>query len=64
VVGLSGAADVDIRRDTHGRPALIEINARFGAHSAHAPELLDALLEAYTPAEPASAPRGTVEVTA
>lgn len=63
-VGLSGAADVDIRRDTHGRPALIEINARFGAHSAHAPELLDALLEAYAPAEPASAPRSTVEVRA
>ncbi|MGJ9529631.1 hypothetical protein [Actinotignum sp. GS-2025a] len=63
-VGLSGAADVDIRRDTQGRPALIEINARFGAHSAHAPELLDALLETYTPAEPASAPRSTVEVMA
>ncbi|MGJ9623975.1 hypothetical protein ACRQGP_02050 [Actinotignum sp. GS-2025b] len=63
-VGLSGAADVDILRDTQGRPALIEINARFGAHSAHAPELLDALLEAYAPTEPASEARSTVEVTA
>lgn len=63
-VGLNGAADVDIRRDTQGRPALIEINARFGAHSAHAPELLDALLDAYVPAQATLAPCSTVEVTA
>ena len=63
-VGVNGAADVDIRRDTQGRPALIEINARFGAHSAHAPELLDALLDAYAPAEATSAPHSAIKVTA
>ena len=45
-VGVTGPADLDIRRRRDGVPVVLEINARFGAHSAHAPELLDALLAA------------------
>lgn len=44
-VGLTGPADVDVRRLADGRPVVLEINARFGAHSAAAPEVLDALLD-------------------
>ncbi len=43
-IGLAGPADVDIRRRADGRPAVLEINARFGAHSARTPAVLDALL--------------------
>jgi carbamoyl-phosphate synthase large subunit len=43
-IGLTGPADVDIRRRADGRPAVLEINARFGAHSARTPAVLDALL--------------------
>lgn len=42
--GLVGAVDMDIRRMGDGRPVLLEINARFGANSATAPEILDAVL--------------------
>jgi carbamoyl-phosphate synthase large subunit len=45
-IGLTGPADIDIRRRADGTPVVLEINARFGAHSAHAPELVDALLRA------------------
>ena len=41
---LRGPLDMDIRRESDGRPVVLEINARFGAHSAHAPELLANLL--------------------
>lgn len=41
---LYGPVDMDIRRDSYDRPVVLEINARFGAHSAHAPELLAHLL--------------------
>ncbi|WP_394280533.1 ATP-grasp domain-containing protein [Corynebacterium sp.] len=41
---LRGPVDMDIRLNDDGTPLLLEINARFGANSAHAPEILDALL--------------------
>ncbi|WP_257161558.1 ATP-grasp domain-containing protein [Corynebacterium cystitidis] len=41
---LRGPVDMDIRLTNEGTPVLLEINARFGANSAHAPEILDALL--------------------
>ncbi|WP_329106456.1 ATP-grasp domain-containing protein [Micromonospora sp. NBC_01699] len=46
-IGVTGPADLDIRRRRDGTPVVLEVNARFGAHSGHAPELLDALLAGY-----------------
>jgi carbamoylphosphate synthase large subunit len=46
-LGLTGPADVDVRRRADGTPVVLEVNARFGAHSAHAPAVLDALLAEY-----------------
>jgi carbamoylphosphate synthase large subunit len=46
-IGLTGPADVDVRLMTDGTPVILEINARFGTHSAHAPEVLDAVLAEY-----------------
>jgi len=43
-LGLTGAVDVDVRLRSDRTSVVLEINARFGAHSAHVPELLDALL--------------------
>lgn len=43
-LGLTGPADVDVRRRADGTPAVLEVNARFGAHSAAAPAVLDAVL--------------------
>jgi carbamoylphosphate synthase large subunit len=43
-MGFVGPLDVDIRRGKGGRPAVLEINARFGANIASAPEVLDAAL--------------------
>ncbi len=43
-LGLRGPADVDVRRRADGTPVVLEINARFGANSAHAPAMLDAAL--------------------
>lgn len=48
-LGVIGPADVDVRRDEHGRPVVLEVNARFGANSEHAPELLRRVLEDYLP---------------
>jgi carbamoylphosphate synthase large subunit len=42
--GFTGQLDVDIRRRLDGAPAVLEINARFGANIAFAPEILDAAL--------------------
>ncbi|PWD50363.1 hypothetical protein C8046_06545 [Serinibacter arcticus] len=41
---LSGPVDLDIRRDEDGLPVVLEVNARFGANSASAPELLRSVL--------------------
>jgi carbamoyl-phosphate synthase large subunit len=43
-IGLRGPVDVDVRRHADGRPAVLDVNARFGAHSALTPGVLDALL--------------------
>jgi carbamoylphosphate synthase large subunit len=43
-MGFFGPLDVDVRRGKDGRPAVLEINARFGANIAFAPEILDAAL--------------------
>lgn len=43
-LGFVGPLDLDIRRGRDGRPAVIDINARFGANIACAPEILDAAL--------------------
>lgn len=43
-LGVVGAVDMDVRRLADGTPVVLEVNARFGALSAHAPELLDAVL--------------------
>ncbi|WP_344647585.1 ATP-grasp domain-containing protein [Cryptosporangium japonicum] len=37
---LRGPADLDVRRRVDGQPVVLEVNARFGAHSAFAPEIL------------------------
>lgn len=41
---LTGPVDVDIRLREDDSPVVLEVNARFGANSAAAPELLDAVL--------------------
>jgi carbamoyl-phosphate synthase large subunit len=41
---LTGPVDVDIRRLADGTPVVLEVNARFGANSTYAPELLDMAL--------------------
>lgn len=46
-LGLTGPIDIDIRRREDGTPVVLEVNARFGANSASAPEVLDALLAAH-----------------
>lgn len=43
-IGLRGPVDVDVRRGADGRPAVLDVNARFGAHSARTPAVLGALL--------------------
>ena len=44
-LGLVGPVDLDVRLDGAGRPFVLEVNGRFGALSAHAPELLDHVLD-------------------
>ena len=46
---LVGPVDLDIRRDDAGRPVVLEVNARFGANSAGAPDLLGAALGEWLP---------------
>ncbi len=43
-LGLVGPADIDVRRRADGQPVVLEVNARFGANSRSAPELLDRVL--------------------
>jgi len=42
---LVGPIDLDVRRTTDGSPVVLEVNARFGAVCAEAPELLGCVLE-------------------
>lgn len=48
-LGLTGPVDMDIRRRMDGTPVVLEVNARFGANSEHAPELVDAVLAEVAP---------------
>ncbi len=43
-LGLEGPLDIDIRRGRDGRPAVLEVNARFGANARSAEEVLAALM--------------------
>jgi carbamoylphosphate synthase large subunit len=42
---LTGPLDMDIRRGQDGKPRLLEINARIGAHALKAPAVFDVLVE-------------------
>lgn len=44
---MCGPMDIDIRRDALGRPRVLEINARIGAHTLRAPGIFDALIRLY-----------------
>lgn len=44
-LGLRGPVDLDVRRLANGTPVVLEINARFGANSALAPNILAAVLK-------------------
>jgi len=44
-LGLEGPIALDVRRDRHGRPLVLEVNARVGANVRSADEVLEALLE-------------------
>jgi carbamoylphosphate synthase large subunit len=46
-LGFTGPLDIDIRRRADNAPAVLEINARFGANIANAPEVLDAALASF-----------------
>ena len=46
-LGLTGPIDVDVRRRWDGTPVVLEVNARFGANSAYAPQLLETVLRSY-----------------
>lgn len=47
MLGLTGPMEVDVRRRADGTPVVLDVSARFGAHSGHAPELLDAVLASF-----------------
>ncbi|WP_426979535.1 ATP-grasp domain-containing protein [Pseudarthrobacter sp. O4] len=60
-LGLTGPVELTVRRRADGTPVVLEMNARFGAHSEAAPELLDAVLASFNlPSfNPASFRQGT-----
>lgn len=64
-IGLTGPADIDVRLRADGTPVVLGITARFGRHSAHASEVLDAVLAEHLPASvaAAAAPRPTSTVS-
>lgn len=54
-LGLVGPVDMDVRLGADEQPMVLEVNARFGANSQSAPELLDAALRFAGVASPAQA---------
>ena len=44
-MGLTGPVDIDVRINAAGQPVVLEVNARFGANSEQAPELLAGVLQ-------------------
>lgn len=48
-LGLTGPVDLDLRRLDDGQPVVLEVNARFGANSELAPEILGHALAEYAP---------------
>lgn len=54
-LGVVGACDLDVRLTADGTPVVLEINARFGANSEAAPELLQRTLAEQTLTETRSA---------
>ena len=60
-LGLNGPVHLDVRRRADGTPVVLGVEARFGAYSESAPELLDAVLDAFNlPSfNPASFRQGT-----
>lgn len=46
-LGITGPLSVDVRRLPDGTPVVLNVNAGFGAHSAHAPELLESAMGRY-----------------
>jgi carbamoylphosphate synthase large subunit len=46
-LGLTGPVELTVRRRDDGTPVVLDVNARFGASSESAPELLDAVLASF-----------------
>ncbi|MDQ0819214.1 carbamoylphosphate synthase large subunit [Arthrobacter sp. V4I6] len=46
-LGLTGPVELAVRRRDDGTPVVLDVNARFGASSESAPELLDAVLASF-----------------
>nr|NLD41325.1 ATP-grasp domain-containing protein [Actinomycetales bacterium] len=62
-IGLVGPLDMDIRRMADGRPVVLEVNARFGANSEFAPELVDGVIADHL-GHPTEAPSATTPALA
>lgn len=46
-MGLTGPACVALRRTSAGLPVVLGVSARFGAHTQHAPQIVDAMLASH-----------------